>query len=90
MTIFITYGILATSGFTPPLVNLESITAKPRVGRGSKNFARGKVKKAVCYFVHTEKATTDSSTDDKCLSCLKLSSYLTLGPYDVYSIGRNW
>ncbi len=45
------------------LVNLcESMTSKPNVGGGSKNCVAWKVEKAVHYFVHADKVSTDSST----------------------------
>ncbi len=55
--------MLAVTGFTPLLVNLESMTSKPKTGEGSKNCVAIKVEKAVHCFVHTGKATTDTSTD---------------------------
>ncbi len=52
--------MLTTTGFAPLLVNLESMTSKPNVGGGSKAC---EVEKAVHYFVHADKVTTDSSTE---------------------------
>ncbi len=48
--------MLAMSDVTPLLVNLKSITAKPRVGWGGKNCAPWDVEKAA------KKIGTDSST----------------------------
>ncbi len=39
------------------------MTAKPSAGGGSKDCVTWKVEKAVRYFVHADKVTTDSSTD---------------------------
>ncbi len=55
--------MLAATGFTPLLVNLESGTAKPRAGGGSKNCVTWKIEKAVHYTVHTDNVIADSSTD---------------------------
>ncbi len=55
--------ILAATGFTPLLVNLQSMTAKPKAGGGSKNSVTWKVEKVVHYFVPADKVATDSSTD---------------------------
>ncbi len=55
--------MLAATGFTPLLGNLESMTSKLKTGVGSKICVALKVEKAVHYFVHTGKATTDTSTD---------------------------
>ncbi len=55
--------VLAATGFTPLLVNLESMASKPNAGGGSKDCVACKVKKVVFYFVHADKVTTDSSTD---------------------------
>ncbi len=55
--------MLAAMGFTPLLVNLESLTSKPNAGGGSKNRVAWKVEKAVHYFVHADEVTKDSSTD---------------------------
>ncbi len=52
--------MLATTGLTPLLVNLQSMTSKPNAGGGS---VAWKVEKAVHYFVHADKVATDSSTD---------------------------
>ncbi len=54
--------MLMVTGFTPLLVNLESMTLKPNAGGSSKDCVAWKVKKAV-HFVHANKVTTDSSTD---------------------------
>ncbi len=55
--------MLAVTGFTPLLVNLESMTSKPNAGGDSKDCVEWKVEKAGHYFVHADKVTTDSSTD---------------------------
>ncbi len=55
--------ILATTGFTPLLVNLEGMTSKPNASGGSKNCVTWKVEKAVHYFVQADKVTTDSSSN---------------------------
>ncbi len=55
--------VLAAMGVTPLLVNLESMTSKPSAGGGSKDCIAWKVEKAVHYFVHADKVTTDSSTE---------------------------
>ncbi len=52
--------MLVATGFTPLLVNLESMTSKASAGGGSKDCVAWKVKKAMHYFVHADK---DSSTD---------------------------
>ncbi len=43
--------MLAATGFTPLLVNLESVTSKRSAGGSSKDCVEWKVKKAVHYFV---------------------------------------
>ncbi len=53
-------SMLTATGFTPLLVNLESMTAKPRADGGGKNCV---AKKVVHNIVHADKVTTDSSTD---------------------------
>ncbi len=55
--------MLTATGFTPMLVNLESMTSKPKAVRGSINCVAWKVEEAVHYFVHVDKVITDSSTD---------------------------
>ncbi len=55
--------MLEATGFTPLLVNLESMTSKPSAGGSSKNCVGWKVEKAVHYFVHADKVATDSFTD---------------------------
>ncbi len=50
-------------GFTLLLVNLESMTSKPKAGGRSKMCVAWKVEKAMHYFVQTDNVTTDSSTD---------------------------
>ncbi len=55
--------MLAVTGFTPLLVNLESMTSKPNVGGGSKDCVAWKVEKAVHYFVHADKVIKESSTN---------------------------
>ncbi len=55
--------MLTATGFTPMLVNLESMTSKPKeVGR-SKNCVSWKVGEAMNYFVHADKVTQDSFSD---------------------------
>ncbi len=54
--------MLTAKGFTPLLVNFESMTSKPNAGGGSKNCVIWKVEKAVHYIVNADKVTTDSST----------------------------
>ncbi len=51
--------MLAATGFTPLLMNLESMTSKPNAGGGSKDCVAWM---AVHYFVHADKVTMDSST----------------------------
>ncbi len=51
--------MLAATGFTPLLVNLESMTSKPNAGGGSKDCVAWKVVMASHYFVHADKVTTD-------------------------------
>ncbi len=51
------------TGFTPLLVNLESMITKSRTGESSKNCAAWKVEKAAHYFVHTDKVIPESSMD---------------------------
>ncbi len=48
---------------TPLLVELESMTAKPRAGGDSKNYGAWKIEKAMHCFVHTDEVSRDSSTD---------------------------
>ncbi len=55
--------MFAAVGFTPLLVTLESMTSKPNACGGSIDCVAWKVEEAVHYFVHTDKVTTDSSTD---------------------------
>ncbi len=55
--------ILTATGFTPLLVNLQSMTSKPNAGGGSKYRVTWKVEEAVHNFVHADKVTTNSSTD---------------------------
>ncbi len=55
--------MLAATGPTPLLVNLESRTSKPNTGGGSQNCVTWKAEEAVHNFVHAHKGTTDSSTD---------------------------
>ncbi len=52
--------MLAATGFTPLLANLESLTSKPNAEGGSKNCIAWKIEKAVHYFVNADKVTTDS------------------------------
>ncbi len=56
-------SMLVATGFAPLLVNLESMIAKPKACGGSKNCVAWEVEKAMHYFMHTDKATTDSSTE---------------------------
>ncbi len=58
-----TERMLAATGFTSLLVNLEDMTSKPNAGGGSKDCVAWKVEKAVHYFVDADKVTADSSTD---------------------------
>ncbi len=56
--------MLAATSLTLLLVNLESImNSKPDACGGSKDCVTWKAEEAVHNFVHTEKVTTDSSTD---------------------------
>ncbi len=55
--------MLTATGFTPLLMNLESMTSKPNAGGGNKDCVTWKVEEAVHNFVHADKGTTDSSTD---------------------------
>ncbi len=55
--------MLTATGFTPLLANLQSMTSKPNAGGDSKDCFAWKVEKAVYYFVHTDKVTTDSPTN---------------------------
>ncbi len=55
--------MLAATGFTPLLVNLQSMTPIPNADGGSKNCVGWKVEKAMHHFVHANSVTTDSSTD---------------------------
>ncbi len=55
--------MLTAMGFTPLLVNLESVTSKPKTGGSSEDCIAWKVEKAVHYFVHADKVTTGSSMD---------------------------
>ncbi len=55
--------MLAATAFTPQLVNLESMTSKPNADGGSKDRVSWKVEEAVHNFVHADKVTTNSSTD---------------------------
>ncbi len=48
---------------TQLLVNLQSTTSKPNKDGGSKDRVTWKVKEAVHNFVHADKVTTNSSTD---------------------------
>ncbi len=56
--------MLAATGLTPLLANLESMTSKPDAGGGSKDCVTWKVQENhMHYFIHAGKVTTDSSTD---------------------------
>ncbi len=46
------------------LVNLQSMTSKPNAGGGSKDRVTWKVEEAVHNFVHADKVTTNSSTEN--------------------------
>ncbi len=46
--------LLAVTGFTPLLVNLESMIAKPSAGRGRINCVAWKVENAIYYFIHRD------------------------------------
>ncbi len=52
----------AATGFTPFLLNFESMTSKTNVSGGNKNCVAWKVEKAVHYFVYADKVIADSST----------------------------
>ncbi len=68
--------MLAATGLTPLLVNLESLTSKPNAGGGSKYHVTWKVEEAVHNFAHADKVTTNSSTDlGKSCSRWKAVSY---------------
>ncbi len=56
--------MLAVTGFSPLLVNLETMTAKPTADEDNKNAGAWKAEKVLNYFVHTDKVTSDSSTDE--------------------------
>ncbi len=55
--------MLAATGFTSLLANLESMTSKPNAGGGNENCVAWKIEKVVYYFVNADKFTMDSSTD---------------------------
>ncbi len=55
--------MLATTSLTPLLVNLQNMTSKPNAGGGSEYSVTWKVEEAVHNFVHADKVTTNSSTD---------------------------
>ncbi len=55
--------MLAATDFTWLLENLKNMTTMPRVNRGSRNGIVWKVEKAVHFFVHVDKVTTNFSTD---------------------------
>ncbi len=55
--------MLTATDLTPLLGDLESMTSKPNAGGGSKDCIAWKVEKAVHYFVHADKVTTDCSMD---------------------------
>ncbi len=55
--------MLAATGLTPLLLNLESMTSKPNVGGGIKVCVTWKVDEAMHYFVYADKVNTYSSTD---------------------------
>ncbi len=56
--------MLLTTSLTPLLANLQSMTSKPIVGGDSKDRVTWKVEEAVHNFLHTDKVTTNSSTDE--------------------------
>ncbi len=55
--------MLTATGFTPLLMNLQSMTLKPNAGGCSKDCVAWKVEKAVYHFVHTDRVTTYSPTN---------------------------
>ncbi len=57
--------MLATTSLTQLLVNLQCVTSKPNAGGGSEYRVTWKVVEAVHNFVHADKVTTNSSTDDQ-------------------------
>ncbi len=58
-----TERMLVTTSLTPLLVNLQSMTSKPNAGGGSEYRVTWKVEEAVHNFVHADKVTRNSSTD---------------------------
>ncbi len=55
--------MLATTSLTPLLVNYQRMTSKPNAGGGSEDRVTWKVEEAEDNFVHTDKVTTNSSSD---------------------------
>ncbi len=55
--------MMQAMGLTPLLVELESMTAKPRAGGGSEIYGAWKIEKAMHCFVHTDEVSRGSSTD---------------------------
>ncbi len=55
--------MLAATGLTLLLVNLESMTSKPNAGGVSKDYVAWKVQEAVHNVVHADRVTTDSASD---------------------------
>ncbi len=53
--------MLAVTGLTPLLVNLERMTANPKADGGRKNGVAMIFEMTVHSFAHTYKVTTDSS-----------------------------
>ncbi len=51
--------MLTATGFTPLLVNLESMASKSNADWGSKDCVAWKVEMTVHYLVHADKVTTD-------------------------------
>ncbi len=55
--------MLAATGLTPLLVNLQSMTSKPNAGGGNTVCVSWKIEEAMHYFVNADKVTTDSTSD---------------------------
>ncbi len=55
--------MLAATGFTPLLVNLESMTLKLNAGGGTKAVSHGKSRRPCIIFLHADKVTMESSSD---------------------------
>ncbi len=66
-------GFTISPGFTPLQVNFKNMTAKPRVGGGSKHCVAWKVEKAVRYAIHTDVVTKDYENRPQALErCLTM------------------